>query len=77
MKTKELLKELIKENGLTNAGVAKAIDMTPQALWNLLNMGDRKAITVERTVQILDAMGYKVVVVPKAQTVKNGYEVEE
>lgn len=76
MKAKELLKSLIKQNGLTNAGVAKAMGMSAQALWNVLNMSDRKAITVERTAAILDVMGYKLVVVPKAQNVKGGLEVE-
>lgn len=76
MKAKTLLKSLIEQNGLTNAGVAKAMNMTPQALWNLLNMGDRKAMSVDRMAEILDVMGYKLVAVPKAQNVKGGLEVE-
>ena len=76
MKAKELIKDLIKQNGLTMTGVGKAIGLTQQAMWNLLNMGDRKNITVERMNEILDVMGYKLVVVQKAQPVKNGIEVE-
>jgi hypothetical protein len=77
MKSKELVSELIKTSGNSLAGVGKAVGKSTQGLWNMLKNTDRKNMTVESLAQILDVIGYKVVIVPKGMNVKNGYEVEE
>lgn len=77
MKSKELVSNLIKESGNSLAGVAKVIGTTTQGVWNKLYSPARKSLTVDSLVELLDVLGYKVVVVPKGTNVKNGYEVEE
>lgn len=77
MRSKEVVTNLIKASGNSIAGVGKAVGKSTQALWNMLKNTDRKNMTVENLSQLLDVLGYKVVIVPKGMNVKNGYEVEE
>lgn len=77
MTSKEIVKELIKVTGNSLAGVSKVIGVTTQGLWNMLNASRRKSMNVDSLCEILDVLGYKVVIVPKGMNVKNGYEVAE
>lgn len=77
MRSKEVVANLIKTSGNSIAGVGKAVGKSTQALWNMLKNTDRKNMTVENLSQLLDVLGYKVVIVPKGMNVKNGFEVEE
>ena len=77
MRSKEVVTNLIKTSGNSIAGVGKAVGKSTQALWNMLKNTDRKNMTVENLSQLLDVLGYKVVIVPKGMNVKNGYEVDE
>jgi len=51
--------------------------VTTQGLWNMLNATRRKSMNVDSLCEILEVLGYKVVIVPKGMNVKNGFEVEE
>ena len=77
MRSKELVSNLIKESGNSLAGVAKVTGKTTQGVWNMIYSPARKSLTVESLSELLDVLGYKVVVVPKGMNIKNGYEVEE
>ena len=77
MKSKEVVNTLINESGNTLAGVAKVLGKSTQALWNMLFSPARKSLTVDNLSDILEVIGYKIVIVPKGMNVKNGYEVEE
>lgn len=77
MTSKEIVKELIKATGNSLAGVSKVIGVTSQGLWNMLNAPRRKSMNVDSLCEILDVLGYKVVIVPKGMNVKNSYEVVE
>lgn len=77
MKSYEIVKELVKQSDASVAGLAEALGKSRQTVWNTLKGKGRKTMSVDGLAEMLDALGYKLVIVPKTTSVKNGYEVEE
>lgn len=77
MKSYEIVKELVKQSEASIAGLAEALGKSRQTVWNTLNGAGRKTVSVDSLTKMLDVLGYKLVVVPKTTSVKNGYEVDE
>ncbi len=72
MSLKETLKSLIKQSGHTQMSVAEQIGITHPSLNNRIS----RDIRVSNLVQILDVIGYRLVIVPKAKKVQGAIEVE-
>ena len=76
MNEKELIKEIMLKEGIGNAQLAKRIGITTQAMWDRLNNPKNKSLMISVASQILNAMDYKLVIVPSDKTVKEGYGIK-
>lgn len=71
----ETIKAILKETGQTKRSIANAEHISPQLINNRLNRGSD--MQVASAVQLLRGCGYKIVVMPRGERVKDGwYEVE-
>lgn len=76
MTSKELIKTLMIEKNVTNAEMAKTLGITQAALWDRLNPKKSDNTTVTKLNAMLNALGYKIQVVPsEIPVLENGYEV--
>ena len=77
MKGREIIKAVMERKGKTNADLAANLEITPAALWDRLNSKKVKDIPVSLLQDMLRAMDYKVVVVPRTTRLPiDGYEVD-
>lgn len=71
MRTVELLRELIEKSpNWTQNKVAKEIDVTSQNMSNRMNL--KGAPKTDFVAKVLDALGYRLVVVPKGANLPQG-----
>ena len=79
MNAKEVVKKLIEEKGTTQADVAAAMNITQAALWDRINSKKTTSLTVKKLNEILRALGYEIVIMPRAKAgkIENTYVVEE
>lgn len=79
MNSKEVVKMLIKEKGTTNAEVASRIGITNAAIWDRLNSEKAKSLTINKLNEMLRALDYEIVIMPRAKAGKidNAYVIEE
>ena len=77
MKARELIKVIMEKKNINNACMADRLNITPAALWDRLNTKKAKDIPVSLLSEMLRALDYKVVLVPRSSRVPaDGYEVE-
>lgn len=77
MKGREIIKAVMEKQGESNADLASKLKITPAALWDRLNSKKVKDIPVSLLQEMLRAMNYKVIVVPRSTRLPvDGYEVE-
>lgn len=77
MKAREITKVIMDKQGVNNASMADRINITQAALWDRLNTKKAKDIPVSMLSEMLRALDYKVVIVPRSSRVPaDGYEVE-
>ena len=77
MKGREIIKSIMEKQGESNADLAAKLSITPAALWDRLNSKKVKDIPVSLLQDMLRAMNYKVIVVPRSTRLPvDGYEVE-
>lgn len=77
MTSKEIVSNLMQEQGVTNAEMAAKLDVTQAALWDRLNPKKTNNMTVKKLNEMLKMLDYKVVAVPrKSRLPEGGYEVE-
>ena len=77
MKGREIIKAIMEKKGLSNADLASQLGISPAALWDRLNAKKLKDIPVSLLQDMLCAMNYKVIVVPRSTRLPvDGYEVE-
>jgi hypothetical protein len=85
MNHKELIKDLMKEQNVSNVEMVKRIndtfqpekEFTPAALWDRLNNKKNKSLSVVNLNEMLSVLGYKVIVAPAdMKTPKDCYDVE-
>ena len=77
MKGREIIKAVMEKQGESNADLASKLSISPAALWDRLNSKKVKDIPVSLLQEMLRAMNYKVIVVPRSTRLPiDGYEVE-
>lgn len=77
MKAKAVVKELMKAQGINNVTLATRLGISSAAMWDRLN-GKNKDIGVDLLREMLKAMDYKLIAVPRnARVPEEGYEVGE
>ena len=77
MKAREITKVIMDKQGVNNASMAERLNITQAALWDRLNTKKAKDIPVSMLSEMLRALDYKVVIVPRSSRLpSDGYEVE-
>lgn len=77
MKAREITKVIMDKQGVSNASMADRLKITQAALWDRLNTKKAKDIPVSMLSEMLRALDYKVVIVPRSSRLPtDGYEVE-
>lgn len=77
MKAREITKVIMDKQGVNNASMADRLSITQAALWDRLNTKKAKDIPVSMLSEMLRALDYKVVIVPRSSRLpSDGYEVE-
>lgn len=77
MKGREIIKAVMEKQGKSNADLAANLKITPAALWDRLNSKKVKDIPVSLLQDMLRALDYKVIIVPRSTRLPaDGYEVE-
>ena len=77
MKAREITKVIMDKQGVNNASMADRLDITQAALWDRLNTKKAKDVPVSMLSEMLRALDYKVVIVPRSSRLPaDGYEVE-
>ena len=77
MRAREIVKAIMDKFGTTNAVMASRLNISQAALWDRLNNKKVKDIPVSTLSEMLRALDYKVVIVPRSSRIpSDGYEVE-
>ena len=77
MKAREIIKYIMEKQSVNNASMADRLNITQAALWDRLNTKKAKDIPVSMLSEMLRALDYKVVIVPRSnRRPSDGYEVE-
>ena len=77
MKAREIVKVIMDRQDVNNACMADRLNITQAALWDRLNTKKAKDIPVSLLSEMLRALDYKVVLIPRSSRVpSDGYEVE-
>ena len=76
MNEKEIIQEIMKKNGETNASVAFALGITQATMWDRLN-GKKKSISIPVLNEMLRHFKYELVIMPygKAGRIDGAYVV--
>lgn len=81
MTGREIIKHIMKHQGITNATLANRLEITQAALWDRLDTQPRKGkprkdIPVSLLAETVQSLDYKVVVVPSNTRIpQDGYEI--
>lgn len=76
MRGREILKQVMESNGISNVDLAKRLGVSNATIWERLNNKNVKDIPVSLMVDMLKVMDYKVLVVPADRRVREEeYEV--
>ena len=76
MTSKEIVKAIMEEQGLSNADLAHMVGIKPTAMWDRLNNTSIKDLNVALLRVMLRVLGYKIQIVPREKKlVDGGYEV--
>lgn len=74
MKATEIVKDIMEKQGVGQTTLGKRIGVKNDAIYQRLKQDN---ISVDRLLQMLAAMDYKLVIVPASKSVRDGeYEVE-
>lgn len=77
MKTRHIIKSLMIEQNITNADMARKLGITSQAMWERTKSNCNKDIGTEQLAEILNQLGYKILLTPKDAPIPDrSYEVE-
>lgn len=77
MTGREIIKNIMKEQGITNAEMADRLNITQATLWDRLNNKKVKDIPLSLLNDMLRVLDYSVQIVPRAtRTPDKGYKVE-
>lgn len=67
MNAKEIVIKLMEEQNKSNAQMADAIGITQAAMWDRLKSPKTNNLTVKKLNEMLRALGYELVVMPRAK----------
>lgn len=67
MNAKEIVLKLMEEQNRGNAQMAAALGISPAAMWDRLNSPKTKTLTVNKLIEMLRALDYELVVMPRAK----------
>lgn len=77
MTSKEIVNNLMRTQGVSNAEMAAKLNLTQAALWDRLNPKKTNNMTVKKFNEMLKMLDYKVVAVPrKTRLPEGGFEVD-
>lgn len=77
MTSKEIVNNLMRTQGLSNAEMAAKLNLTQAALWDRLNPKKTNNMTVKKFNEMLKMLDYKIVAVPrKTRLPEGGFEVD-
>lgn len=77
MRGREIVKEIMKEQGVTNTLMANRLNITQAALWDRINSSKVKDIPLSTLNEMLRALDYKIQIVPRDSRLPNkGYKVD-
>ena len=78
MKSRAVIREIMKEQNVTNAMLAHRINMSIAATWDLVSKDSNQYdMRANRLVPVLTALDYKLVAVPKdAEVPTGGYVID-
>lgn len=78
MKAKEVVREIMKLTGVTNAMLAHRMNTDLRVMWDLVSKEkESNDMSTRKLVPVLNALDYKVVVIPRDEKVpKGGYLIE-
>lgn len=68
MTGRELIKTLMQETGITNAQMAATMNLSQATIWERLNNTKTRDIPLSTFCDMVDALNYTVVVLPKASS---------
>ena len=71
MTGREIIKEVMKEQGITNAELAARLNITQAALWDRLNNKKVKDIPMSLMSEMLRMLDYTIQIVPRTQDKEN------
>lgn len=79
MNSKELVRKIIEEQGVPQAEIAEKMGIKPQTLWDRISSKKTSSMSVSKLSEILTALGYEIVVMPRAKAGKidNAYVIKE
>ena len=77
MTSKEIVNNLMRVQGVSNAEMAAKLTLTQAALWDRLNPKKTNNMTVKKFNEMLKMLDYKIVAVPrKTRLPEGGFEVD-
>lgn len=77
MTSKEIVNNLMRAQGVSNAKMAAKLNLTQAALWDRLNPKKTNNMTVKKFNEMLKMLDYKIVAVPrKTRLPEGGFEVD-
>ena len=82
MNGREIIRDIMTKQGMTNSEYARELSITSAALWDRLDTQPRKGkarkdIPVSLLADMVDVLGYKLVVIPSNEEVSESwYEVD-
>lgn len=77
MTSKEIVNNLMRSQGVSNAEMAAKLNLTQAALWDRLNPKKTNNMTVKKFNEMLKMLDYKIVAVPrKTRLPEGGFEVD-
>lgn len=77
MTSKEIVNNLMRTQGVSNAEIAAKLNLTQAALWDRLNPKKTNNMTVKKFNEMLKMLDYKIVAVPrKTRLPEGGFEVD-
>ena len=77
MTGREIIKQIMEEQGVSNAELAAKLNITQAALWDRLNNKKVKDIPLSLMSEMLRMLDYKIQIVPReTRTPEKGYKVE-
>lgn len=65
MTGKAIVRALMERHSAGVTHMGELLGITPQMVWRRVNANDHRDLTVEKLGEMCDALGYKVVVIPK------------